>query len=68
MTIKERDELTIRLDERVDAILLEVKKTNGRVTVLEDAKNRMVGAMVATGTLGAIVGALIGYALTYYSK
>lgn len=66
--------LLIRLDERqiaiidkLEEILIEAKKTNGRINELEKWKNQMHGgwratAFIASG-LGVIVGVLISYAL-----
>lgn len=67
MTIKERDALLIRLDERMNAMLEEVKKTNGRVTSLEGWKNRAVGALLAATTIGTVLGALAGYMINYFT-
>lgn len=71
MTSKERDELLIRIDERlhqmkddVEEIKGETRKTNGRVTSLETSRSEAKASArtiaVIAGLLGGVVGAIIG--------
>lgn len=61
MTVKERNELLIRIDERLEALtkiqdqtLSQAMKTNGRVSALEKWKNYMVGG-------GLVILTIIGW-------
>ena len=63
MTPMEKELLT-RIDERVEAILEQVKKTNGRVTELQTWRSQIKGMTTALfyvfGTAGAIATLVIG--------
>lgn len=71
MTAKDRDELLIRIDERQRQmqatqieILAEQKKTNGRVTKLEEKHIAHKSAMNTSWKLIAGVAALVGFLVT----
>ncbi len=54
MTAKEKEELLLRMDERLGTVLQLATKTNGRVTALEKWKNILVGG-------GLVVSVIIGW-------
>lgn len=71
MTSKERDELLIRIDERQRQmhstqieILAEQKKTNGRVTKLEEKHTAQKMAIATGWRLVAGIAALVGFVVT----
>ena len=66
------EEFIARLDERQKAMMekLEeihegVKKTNGRVTILENWRSEIRGSWRATVLISSAIGALIGFITSY---
>lgn len=62
------DERQRAMDEKIDAILEQTKKTNGRLLLAESGieklnlwKAQVVGALKTLLIVGAVVGALIGW-------
>lgn len=71
MTENEKTELLIRMDERLknmervnNEILIEAKKTNGRVRDLETWKSQIVASVKTVSVLWGIGGALLGATAT----
>lgn len=52
-----------RLESKVDALLEEAKKTNGRVTKLETWKHQSTGKLTIIGAVAAFVVSLVGYSV-----
>jgi hypothetical protein len=66
-------ELLARLDERMKAqgekleeIHSEVKKTNGRVSVLEKSESERKGGWKATAGIAAVVGSIVGWLISIF--
>lgn len=73
MTSSERSELLSLMNERqirmahdLEAILTQTKLTNGRVSNLENWRSRMGGIWFAFAVITPIVGAAIGFVVTYF--
>jgi hypothetical protein len=62
------DERQRAMDEKLDLIHAETKRTNGRVTKLEDWKSRINGAWIAIAFVGPIIGAFVTWLIQILIK
>lgn len=72
---QEQDITLARIDEKLkgmiatqELIYAEVKKTNGRVTVLENWKSKLNGSYIAIVAVCSVFAFIIGITVTYFLK
>lgn len=66
--LKWLDERFDRIIEKQDATHAEVKKTNGRVTALENWRSKMRGAWYAIVIVATVFGVVVGWAISLLTK
>lgn len=67
-TDQQQDVMIAIINTKLDQILTEVKKTNGRVTTLETWKSKVQGGYFALVAVCTVLGFAIGIAATIYVK